>query len=107
MVVAQSHSKELTAFGIPVGHKNYAAGYACGLLTARRLLKKFGLDEKFEGKTEVDGEEYHVEDEEDEDERKPFKAIVDVGLHVPHKQKKFPGYEPAEDKGGEPKYDAE
>merc|ERR550514_181684 len=82
----------------------------------------------FKGKEEVDGEEYHVEDEENEEERKPFKCILDVGLqstvkgarlwgilkgavdgglHVPHNQKKFPGYEAPEDKGGEPKYDAE
>merc|ERR1719352_1420905 len=81
----------------------------------------------FKGKEECDGEEYHVEDE-DDSERKPFKAILDVGLqstckgarlwgalkgpvdgglHVPHNQKKFPGYEASEDKGGEAKYDAE
>jgi large subunit ribosomal protein L5e len=126
MVVAQATSSELTKFGIPVGHKNYAAAYATGLLIARRTLKKFGLDETFKGKEELDGEDYHVEDEEGE--QRPFKCILDVGirrtcvgarmwgalkgavdggLHVPHNTKNFPGYKPAEEKGAEAEYDAE
>ena len=109
---------ELAQFGIPAGHKNYAAAYATGLLLARRVLKKFGLDEKFKGKEELDGEEYHVEDEENE--QRPFKCILDVGirrtcvghrmwgalkgavdggLHVPHKTKNFPGFKAADEKG--------
>lgn len=63
IVVAAASSTELKHFGIPAGHKNYAAAYATGLLVARRVLKKFALDEKFKGKEEIDGEEYHVEDE--------------------------------------------
>jgi len=126
IVVAAASSSELTDFGIPVGHKNYAAAYCTGLLVARRVLKKFGIDEKFKGKEEIDGEEYHVEDEENE--QKPFKAILDVGLqttcvgarmwgalkgavdggiHVPHTTKNFPGYKAAEEKGQEAEYDAE
>merc|ERR1719434_541691 len=65
-VVAQASSKDLTHFGIPCGHTNYAAAYATGLLCARRVLKKFGLDDQFKGKEELNGEEYHVEDEESE-----------------------------------------
>merc|ERR1711879_994720 len=74
----------------------------------------------------IDGEEYHVEDEEND--TRPFKAILDVGLkttvvggrmwgalkgavdgglHVPHSTKNFPGYKPAEEKGAESEYDAE
>jgi len=126
VVVAAASSHELTNFGIPAGHKNYAAAYATGLLLARRVLKKFGLDEKFKGKEEIDGEEYHIEDEDTE--QKPFKCILDVGirrtcvghrmwgalkgavdggLHVPHKAKNFPGYKAADEKGGESEYDAE
>jgi large subunit ribosomal protein L5e len=126
--VSQACSSELTKFGIPVGHKNYGAAYAVGLLIARRTLKKFGMDEAFKGKEELDGEEYHVEDEENEAERRPLKVILDVGirrtvtgarmwgalkgavdggLHVPHNTKNFPGYKPAEEKGAEPEYDAE
>merc|ERR1711920_1000843 len=91
-----------------------------------RVLKKMELDGTFKGKEELDGEEYHVEDEDGE--RRPFKCILDVGirnttagarmwgalkgavdggLHIPHSTKNFPGYKPAEDKGGEPEYDAE
>lgn len=126
VVVAAAASNELAHFGIPAGHKNYAAAYATGLLVARRVLKKSGLDEKFKGKEELDGEEYHVEDEENE--QRPFKCILDVGirrtcvghrmwgalkgavdggLHVPHKTKNFPGFKAADEKGGESEYDAE
>merc|ERR1712113_1365413 len=103
-----------------------AAAYATGLLCARRVLKKFGLDDTFKGKEAIDGEDYHVEDEDGE--RRPFKCILDVGirttcvgarmwgalkgavdggLHIPHNTKNFPGYKPAEDKGAEAEYDAE
>jgi len=128
--VAAADSTELTRYGIPCGHKNYSAAYATGLLIARRTLKNFGLDEKFKGKEELDGEDYHVESEGEEDDEgpRPFKAILDVGLqrtcvgarlwgalkgaadgglHVPHNTKNFPGYKAPEDKGGEAEYDAE
>lgn len=126
MVLAAATSTELTKYGIPVGHTNYAAAYCTGLLVARRALKTLGLDEKFKGKEELDGEEYHVEDEENE--QRPFKAILDVGLqsttvgnrvwaslkgavdggiHVPHSCKNFPGYKAPDEKGQEPEYDAE
>merc|ERR1719145_134764 len=80
----------------------------------------------FKGKEEIDGEDYHVEDEEND--QRPFKCILDVGLqttavghrmwgalkgavdgglHVPHSAKKFPGFKPAEEKGQDPEYDAE
>merc|ERR1712072_278968 len=88
------------------------------------------MDDKFKGKETLDGEEYHVEEEgEDDDEGpRPFKCILDVGvrrtcvgarmwgalkgaadggLHVPHNMKNFPGYEAPEEKGADPEYDAE
>ena len=40
---------------IQVGLKNYAAAYCTGLLIARRVLNKLGLDEAYEGVTEVCG----------------------------------------------------
>lgn len=125
VVVSAASSNELGSFGIPAGYKNYAAAYATGLLIARRTLKKFGMDEAIKGKEELNGEEYHVE-EEDTDQR-PFKCIFDVGirrtcvgsrmwgalkgavdggLHVPHSTKNFPGFKKAEGKG-EDEYDAE
>ena len=90
-------------------------------MVARRLLQKVGLDDVYEGNTEVDGEvvsteydkkKYYV-DEVDEDKR-PFRALLDVGcrptttgcrvfgalkgaadggLDVPHSEKRFPGYD--------------
>merc|ERR1712151_869933 len=108
------------------GHTNYAAAYATGLLCARRTLKKFGLDDQFKGKEELHGEDFHIEEEDND--RRPFKCILDVGLqrtsvghrmwgalkgavdgglHIPHSTKNFPGYKPAEEKGAESEYDAE
>jgi len=127
-IVAQATSTELGRYGIPVGWKNYAAAYATGLLVARRTLKRFGQDDKIKGKAELDGEEFHVEEEMEDEEFKPFKCILDVGirrtcvgarvwgalkgaadggLHVPHSAKNFPGYKKAEEKGADPEYNAE
>jgi large subunit ribosomal protein L5e len=126
IVVSQATSSELGNYGIPVGHKNYGACYATGLLMARRTLNKFGLEDAIKGKEEIDGGDFHVEDE-DNDQR-PFKCILDVGirrtcigsrvwgalkgavdggLHVPHSTKNFPGFKPSDDKGAEGEYDAE
>jgi len=120
-VLTQALSTELHRYGLKVGLKNYAAAYCTGLLVARRMLQKVGLDETYEGNTEVDGEvvtteyekkTYYV-DEVDEDKR-PFRALLDVGckptttghrifgalkgaadggLDVPHSNKRFPGYD--------------
>lgn len=124
--ICQASSRELPKYGVPSGLKNYAATYCTGLLVARRLLKQFNLDGNFKGIGEINGKEYHVEDEDNE--RKPFKVILDVGLmqtsvgarcfaalkgaadgglHVPHSTKRFPGYKPPEERGAEPDYDAE
>jgi len=125
-IVCQANSSELTKYGVPVGHKNYAAAYCTGLLCARRTLKLFGQAEMIKGKDTIDGEEYHIEEEETE--KRPMKCILDVGLrrtcvgarmwgalkgaadgglHVPHSAKNFPGFKPAEEKGQDPEYDAE
>lgn len=120
-VLCQAHSSELARYGLKAGLKNYAAAYCTGLLCARRLLKQLGLDETYEGNTEVDGQvvtteyekkKYYV-DEVDEDKR-PFRALLDVGckptttgcrifgalkgaadggLDIPHNEKRFPGYD--------------
>jgi len=125
-VICQANSTELEKYGVPAGYKNYAAAYATGLLVARRMLKKMGLADSIKGKEELDGEEYHVEEEDNE--QRPIKVILDVGLqrtcvgarlwgalkgavdgglHVPHSSKNFPGFKPAEEKGQESEYDAE
>jgi len=72
-----AYSHELRRYGINLGLTNYASAYCTGLLLARRINKKLGLDELYEGNTEDVGEYYEVEPE---DERNPFCCILDVGL---------------------------
>lgn len=120
-VLCQATSRELPRYGLPVGLKNYAAAYCTGLLVARRLLQKIGLDDTYEGNTEIDGKivstEYEKKkyfvDEVNED-KKPFRCFLDVGckttstgnrifgalkgasdggLDIPHCEKRFPGYD--------------
>lgn len=115
-VFASAYAHELRAYGINHGLTNWAAAYCTGLLIARRVLKKLGLDEDFKGVEEPDGEFVMTEAAEGEDgERRPFKAFLDVGLHrtstgarifgamkgasdggilVPHSENRFPGYDP-------------
>ncbi|KAI0885789.1 60S ribosomal protein L5 [Annulohypoxylon maeteangense] len=114
-VFAAAYSHELKAYGIEHGLTNWAAAYATGLLLARRVLKKLGLDETFAGVEEPDGEFTLTEAaEEDGEERRPFKAFLDVGLArtstgarvfgvmkgasdggilVPHSENRFPGFD--------------
>jgi large subunit ribosomal protein L5e len=120
-ILCQAQSTELPRYGLKVGLKNYAAAYCTGLLCARRLLQKVGLDDVYEGNAEVDGKiittEYEKKtyfvDEVNEDKR-PFRAFLDVGckptttghrifgalkgavdggLDIPHGEKRFPGYD--------------
>jgi large subunit ribosomal protein L5e len=114
-VFAAAYSHELKAYGIEHGLTNWAAAYCTGLLIARRVLKKLGLDEDFTGVEEADGEYQLTEAAEGDDgARRPFKAFLDVGLHrtstgarifgamkgasdggilVPHSENRFPGYD--------------
>jgi large subunit ribosomal protein L5e len=124
-VLATSSSQDLIGYGVTVGLKNYSAAYCAGLLCARRLLKKVGLDTAIVGKKDATGDEYHVADD-FEGERRPFKCVLDIGLHrttvgarifgalkgatdggldIPHSIKKFPGYVKGEG-DAEPKYNA-
>jgi len=119
-VLCSAHSKELIKHGLPAGLKNYAAAYCTGLLLARRLLKQLGMDEIYSGVEEVKGEVASCEEngrtyyvEELNEERRPFRAFLDVGikntttgarvfgalkgasdggLDIPHNHKRFPGY---------------
>ena len=114
-VLASAYSHELKRYGLTQGLTNWAAAYATGLLLARRVLKKLGLDEQFTGVEEADGEYQLTEAAEtDEGTRRPFKAFLDVGLvrtstgarvfgamkgasdggiFVPHSESRFPGYD--------------
>jgi len=113
-VFTAASSKELPRYGVKHGLTNWTSAYATGLLCARRALKKLGLDEKYEGVAEPDGEMTVTEALEGDDEPRPFKVFLDVGLkrtttgnrlfgalkgasdgglYVPHNEKRFPGYD--------------
>jgi len=100
-VMAHANSAELERYGLKVGLKNYAAAYCTGLLVARRLLQKIGLDsiykgqltyeesddededEDFEYTPEVVSTEYNKRTyfvEELDDDKNPFHALLDVGI---------------------------
>jgi len=110
-VVCAAYSHELPKYGIKVGLTNYAASYCTGLLVARRILQKLGLDSLYSGCTEVTGEEYNVEPLDDGPGAfrcfldvglartttgarvfGAMKGAVDGGLNIPHSVKRFPGY---------------
>lgn len=77
------------------------------------------MTEFYPGNENIDGEKYDVNDEPNDD-RRPFKAVldsgltrcttgnkvfgvlkgaVDAGLYVPHSVKRFPGYHRSEEEG--------
>merc|ERR1712093_332295 len=113
-----AYAHELPRYGLKVGLTNYSAAYCVGLLCARRLLKKYNLDGKFEGTAEVTGEyEDSYVHGNDEDGPAAFHALLDVGLkrtplgskifaamkgafdgglEIPHSEKKFFGYDAEE-----------
>ncbi|XP_022862367.1 60S ribosomal protein L5-like [Olea europaea var. sylvestris] len=110
MVLAAAYAHELPHYGVEVGLTNYAAAYCTGLLLARRVLKTLEMDEEYEGNVEATGEDFSVEPAES---RRPFRALLDVGLvrtttgnrvfgalkgaldgglDIPHSDKRFAGY---------------
>merc|ERR1711966_374499 len=99
VTICAAYSHELPKFGMKAGLTNYAATYATGLLCARRLLTKYGLADAYEGKTEDLGEDYHVE--QGDEEARPFKCFLDTGLDIPHNEKRFAGYD-LQDKSHDP-----
>lgn len=110
MVLAAAYSHELPHYGLEVGLTNYAAAYCTGLLLARRVLKMLEMDEEYQGNVEATGEDFSVEPTEI---RRPFRALLDVGLvrtttgnrvfgalkgaldgglDIPHSDKRFAGF---------------
>ncbi|KAF9661747.1 hypothetical protein SADUNF_Sadunf19G0100700 [Salix dunnii] len=110
IVLASAYAHELPRYGLEVGLANYAAAYCTGLLLARRVLKMLEMDEEYEGNVEATGEDYSVEPA---DSRRPFRALLDVGLvrtttgnrvfgalkgaldgglDIPHSDKRFAGF---------------
>jgi large subunit ribosomal protein L5e len=112
VIMTAAYAHELPKYGLKTGLTNYAGAYATGLLLARRHLTKLGLAQKYQGKTEVTGEDWSYNLDEIEG-PKPFKAFLDAGLartstgaklfaslkgacdgglHVPHSDTRFAGY---------------
>ena len=112
-VLCQANSTELRRYGLEAGLTNYASCYATGLLCARRLLTELGMADMYKGVEAVDGEFFDVYEKGVNEDRRPFKALLDVGLvrttagnrvfgamkgavdggiHIPHNTKRFPGY---------------
>ena len=115
-VLCAADSSELAQWGLTTGQSSYAAAYATGLLIARRLLKQLKLDTIYKGVKESTGADYDVsaEAESFKNDKRPFKAILDMGminnsighrvfaalkgacdggLHIPHNTRKFYGSE--------------
>lgn len=114
VILAAAYSHELPRYGLSVGLTNYAACYCTGLLLARRLLKKVGLENRYRGKVEADGKLFLPVRQKRQRGRRPFTALLDVGLartttgarifaamkgavdggvKVPHSPNRFRGYE--------------
>jgi large subunit ribosomal protein L5e len=119
-ILCAADSSELAQWGLTTGQSSYAAAYATGLLIARRLLKQLKLDTIYKGAKDVDGKDYDVsaEAESFKNAKRPFKAILDIGminntvghrvfaalkgacdggLHIPHSTRKFYGSEKNEE----------
>jgi len=105
-VMCAASSSELERYGLKVGLKNYAAAYCTGLLCARRLLKKIGLDSVYQGTLTYEASDDEDEDDDEEfeysaetvsckggtngkrtyyveeldDDKNPFRCILDVGI---------------------------
>lgn len=128
-VICEADSSELKRYGLTAGLTNYAASYATGLLCGRRLLTDIKLNDTYKGvdTKDVDGNALDMYKEGDIDEdRRPFKVILDLGLnppttgnrvfgamkgisdagvYIPHRNKRFPGHKiiPPEEKGDKAK----
>ncbi|GFY99461.1 ribosomal protein L5 [Actinidia rufa] len=110
MVLAAAYAHELPHYGLDTGLTNYAAAYCTGLLLARRVLKRLEMDDEYQGNVEATGEDFSVEPAES---RRPFRALLDVGLirtttgnrifgalkgaldgglDIPHSDKRFAGF---------------
>jgi len=123
----QANSAELKRWGLTTAFTSYPVAYCTGLLVARRLLSKLGMDKMFEGAAKIDGLDYDVSSDATalKQDKRPFKAILDIGtcvastgnrvfgvlkgacdggLDIPHSTKKWPG---AENDEGTMKYHPE
>ncbi|XP_043726464.1 60S ribosomal protein L5-like [Cervus elaphus] len=60
ITVCAVYAHELPKYGVKVGLTNYAVPHCTGLLLARRLLNRFGMDKIYNGQVKVTGDEYNV-----------------------------------------------
>lgn len=125
-ILCQADSRELQKWGLKTGYTSYPAAYGTGLLLARRLLKQLNMGDMYKGAKTIDGQAYDVSGEANAD-RRPFKAVLDIGIrrptvgnrvfavlkgatdggvHVPHSINKFPGFSKGDTKDKNA-YDAE
>lgn len=131
-ILCAAYAHELKRYGLKVGLTNYAACYATGLLLARRLLTKLGLDKYYRGKKSLDGKRFisrvtNVHWKPDQKVFRPFKCVldkglarctsgarifavmkgaIDGGLDVPHSVNRFPGFKKGKE-GEKDEYNAE
>eukprot|EP00703_Trepomonas_sp_PC1_P002786 JAP93820.1 Ribosomal protein L5 [Trepomonas sp. PC1] len=75
-IMAVANSSELPEFGVKQGLTNYSAAYCTGLLCARRLLTKLGMEKIYTGNKQV-GKFFENEDNE---ERRSLRCFLDIGL---------------------------
>lgn len=126
-VLNQADSTELKKWGLASGLTSYSAAYATGLLLARRTLTDLKMADKYKGAAEIDGNDYDVAAHQDA-ERRPFVAVLDIGLrrptignrvfavmkgacdggiNVPHSTRRFPGYAKPDAANKKGSYDSE
>uniref|UniRef100_A0A0A9WD73 60S ribosomal protein L5 n=1 Tax=Lygus hesperus TaxID=30085 RepID=A0A0A9WD73_LYGHE len=121
-VIKAAYGHELTKFGLKFGFKSWPAVYATGLLLARRVNVALGLP--YLGSTEGVSQYYNISEGCDDESgvdvqtRRPFKAILDVGLYrtttgsklfaavkgacdgginIPHSPRRYPGTPPGKE----------
>lgn len=75
-IMAVAYSSELPEYGVKQGLTNYSAAYCTGLLCARRLLTKLGMEKVYNGNKAV-GKFFENEDVE---ERRSLRCFLDIGL---------------------------
>ncbi|KAF9610162.1 hypothetical protein IFM89_020599 [Coptis chinensis] len=77
MILTSAYAHELPRYGLDVSLTNYSVAYCTGLLLARRVLKTIEMDKEYEGNVEATGEDFSIEPT---DSKRPFHALLDVGL---------------------------
>jgi len=109
--IAHVNSKELRAYNVTMGLKNYSACYMTGLLLGKRAMRQCHLSKIYRGNTDVGkshlvtnlvGQPASVSAILDIGLKRPtpgakvfavLKGVADAGVNIPHDPKKFFGYD--------------